>query len=203
VNAFLDLADDARLRICQQAAARLGLNAVAVEKDFWACWALRELCSLPEWGEHVTLKGGTSLSKAWHQIERFSEDLDLVIDRTFLGFGGEAGPEHAPSKKQLRTRLDRLKTTCQERIRASLEPALRAQCGLLLPASLAWKIEEDTADPDGQTLLFLYPAVVVTGRYVQPARQASQAAPGASLLRRLPANRERRRRRSAGGPRSL
>jgi hypothetical protein len=168
VDAFLHLQDDARLRICEQTAARLGLNPVAIEKDFWACWTLRELCGLAEWGGHFTLKGGTSLSKAWHQIERFSEDLDLVIGRTFLGFGGEAGPEHAPTTKQQQKRLKQLKATCQERIRTSLMPALRTRFAAVLPAPLPWKVEEDGADPDHQTLLFHYPAVVATGRYVQP-----------------------------------
>ena len=168
MDAFLHLQDHARLRICEQTAARLGLNPVAIEKDFWACWTLHELCTLAEWGEHFTLKGGTSLSKAWHHIERFSEDLDIVIDRAFLGFGAEAGPERATSKTQQKKRLEALKTACQERIRASLMPALRTRLEVVLPATLRWKIEEDAGDPDQQTLLFQYPAVVAAGRYVQP-----------------------------------
>lgn len=44
-----------------------------------------------EIGEHLVFKGGTSLSKAWDVIERFSEDIDLAVDRTFFGFKGELG----------------------------------------------------------------------------------------------------------------
>lgn len=169
MDGFLRLEDAARLRVCEETAGRLGLPSVAIEKDFWACWALRELCALPEWGEHFTLKGGTSLSKAWHQIERFSEDLDIVIDRDFLGFAGQAGPERAPSRKQQKRRLQALKTRCQEGVRTSLLPGLQHHCERALPSSRGWRLEEDSEDPDHQTLLFHYPSVVVTGRYVRPA----------------------------------
>lgn len=60
--------------------AKLNLSEIAVEKDFWVCWTLRKLFDLPEWGEHLMFKGGTSLSKCWNLIERFSEDIDRVVD---------------------------------------------------------------------------------------------------------------------------
>lgn len=119
MQSFAQLPPDQRRRLCDEAQAKLGLHAVSVEKDFWVCWTLRELFQLPEWGNHFTFKGGTSLAKAWKLIERFSEDIDVVIDRDFLGFGGDRGPEHAPSKKQQRLRLDALKAECQRRIRDS------------------------------------------------------------------------------------
>src|SRR6267142_6707169 len=87
MEAFLKLSlEDQRLYL-QQAQAKLGLPPASIEKDLWVCWTLRELFALPGWGEHLIFKGGTSLSKAWKLIERFSEDLDVVIDREFLGFG--------------------------------------------------------------------------------------------------------------------
>ena len=82
-------------RLCEEAGQQLGLDAASVEKDFWVCWMLRELFALPESGPHLTFKGGTSLSKGWKLIERFSEDIDVVIDRTFLGFGADRSPEDA------------------------------------------------------------------------------------------------------------
>jgi len=118
---FAQLPPDQRRRFCNEAQAKLGLHAVSVEKDFWVCWTLRELFQLPEWGAHFTFKGGTSLAKGWKLIERFSEDIDVVIERDFLGFGGDRGPEHAPSKKQQRVRLDALKAECQQRIQHSLQ----------------------------------------------------------------------------------
>src|SRR5213594_3691423 len=121
MDAFLALPEGRRRRFCEEAQVKLGLPAPSIEKDFWVCWTLREMFRLPQWGPHFTFKGGTSLSKAWKLIERFSEDIDVVIERDFLGFGGDRAPEHAPSRKQQRQRLDALKAGCQQRIRDSLK----------------------------------------------------------------------------------
>ena len=64
MDAFLRLPPQERRLACQQVEARMGLQAVSVEKDFWVCWTLREIFALPGLGEHLTFKGGTSLSKA-------------------------------------------------------------------------------------------------------------------------------------------
>ena len=69
----------------EQTAAIKAMDKLAVEKDFWVCWTLDHLFSLPGLGESLTFKGGTSLSKAWGLIERFSEGIDLVIDKCWLG----------------------------------------------------------------------------------------------------------------------
>lgn len=143
MQSFAQLPPDRRLRFCNEAQATLGLHAVSVEKDYWVCWTLRELFQLPGWGAHLTFKGGTSLAKAWKLIERFSEDIDIVIERDFLGFDGVHGPEHAPSKKQQRLRLDALKAECRQRIQHSLKPALAARFKSLLPADAVWRLEED------------------------------------------------------------
>jgi len=76
---FLEMPEERRRLICTEAGAQLNLAEVAVEKDFWVCWTLQRLYALPEWGAHLTFKGGTSLSKGWQLIERFSEDIDIVI----------------------------------------------------------------------------------------------------------------------------
>ena len=71
-----------------------------MEKDLWVSWTLRALFRLPSSGPYLTFKGGTSLSKGWKLIDRFSEDIDIVINREFLGFGGADAPEDAPSNKK-------------------------------------------------------------------------------------------------------
>ena len=63
----------------QAAVARVGRNAILLEKDVWIVWALRALFEDPI-GAHLVFKGGTSLSKAHRLIERFSEDVDLTYD---------------------------------------------------------------------------------------------------------------------------
>lgn len=155
MNKLLQLPPDRLLTIYTETQARLGLPAQSIEKDLWVCWTLRELFRLPGWGEHFTFKGGTSLSKAWKMIERFSEDIDLVIDREHLGFGGDT-----LSGKQQR----RLKEECSRRIHAEIAPALAARFLELLPAGNAWTLEaaSEAEDRDRQTLLFTYPTVFPT-----------------------------------------
>jgi hypothetical protein len=168
MDAYLALAADDQRIACQQAGAQLRLNAASIEKDFWVCWTLRELFNLPGWGPHLTFKGGTSLSKAWRLIDRFSEDIDVVIDRQHLGFGGEHSPEQAPSRKKQRAAIDALRTAAQEQIRTSLHPALQAIIATKLPAGATWRLEADPGDADQQTLLFHYPTVFGAGDYVPP-----------------------------------
>ncbi len=93
---FIAMSEERRRLVCIKTGVQLNLSEIAVEKDFWVCWTLGKLFSLTEWGKHLTFKGGTSLSKCWNLIERFSEDIDIVIGRDILGFGGENAPEHAP-----------------------------------------------------------------------------------------------------------
>ncbi|MBU6170242.1 MAG: nucleotidyl transferase AbiEii/AbiGii toxin family protein [Verrucomicrobia bacterium] len=74
---------------------------------------MRELFTASGIGDHLTFKGGTSLSKAWKLIQRFSEDIDLIVDKEVLGFGGDAAPDKAPSNKQRKARLEGLMDACR------------------------------------------------------------------------------------------
>lgn len=171
MNGFISLPANRRRSLCMESEARCGLPAATLEKDAWVCWTVRELFSLPEWGRNLTFKGGTSLSKGWNLIERFSEDIDIVIDKGFLGFGGEQSPEKAPSKKKLRTRLQAMKAEAQRRIHGELKPALEARFAGILSESENWRLESADVeeDPDGQTLLFLYPETLAGSEtYIRP-----------------------------------
>ncbi len=168
MDAYLALAPDDQRMACQQAEAQLRLRAASIEKDFWVCWTLRELFNLPDWGPHLTFKGGTSLSKAWQLINRFSEDIDIVIDRDHLGFSGEHSPEQAPSRKKQRAAIDALRAAAQEQIRTSLHPSLQRIIAAKLPPGANWRLEPDPDDTDQQTLLFYYPTVFGAGDYVSP-----------------------------------
>jgi hypothetical protein len=138
--------------------------AAIVEKDFWVCWILRRLFTLKDAPAGMIFKGGTSLSKVFNAIGRFSEDVDLSFDRADLGFGGDNDPGRAPSKKQTRQRLKLLKEACQAVIRDRFIPQLAAAIGAALrdPAGHGWKLETDQDDPDGQTVLFHYPSGFAT-----------------------------------------
>ena len=158
MNAFLQLPAERRRLAFQQVDEAMGLQAFSVEKDFWVCWTLRELFTLPGIGEHLTFKGGTSLSKAWNLIHRFSEDIDLIVDKDALGFGGDAAPDKAPSNKQRRARLEALMASCRLWVQGTLQPALASRIADALGPE-AWKLEVDPDMPDGQCLLFHYPSV--------------------------------------------
>ncbi len=118
---------------------------------------------------HLTFKGGTSLSKAWRLIERFSEDIDLVVDKEVLGFGCDAAPDKAPSKKQRKARLECLMTASRQWVQGTLQPALSNRIQTAL-GDTNWKLEVDPGMPDGQCLLFHYPSVFPPGSagYVRP-----------------------------------
>jgi len=83
---WFKLTEQNKRNIFEETAKRLGLPvAAAAEKDWWVVKTL-EVVFQTEIGPHTVFKGGTSLSKAWNLIERFSEDIDLALDRKFLGF---------------------------------------------------------------------------------------------------------------------
>ena len=88
MNKWLKLSKKRRIEILEQVNNRLGLPVQAVEKDWWVTMVLKAVFS-SRFAEHFVFKGGTSLSKAYHLIDRFSEDIDLAIDRKFLGFDGK------------------------------------------------------------------------------------------------------------------
>lgn len=88
MKAFIKLSKKDKLNIYNQVSEKTGFSSSAVEKDWWVTLALNIIFSL-SYSKYIVFKGGTSLSKAWNLIERFSEDIDLVIDRKHLGFEGQ------------------------------------------------------------------------------------------------------------------
>lgn len=157
---FARLQNRERQRYFTEASEQCDLAAQIIEKDFWVCWCLKRLFLLPEFQGHLTFKGGTSLSKVYHVIERFSEDVDVSIERAFLGFGGANEPEAANSHKQQRHRIEELQKKCQKVIAEQLEPQLRQAIAAALAVDATWSLKQDSHDPDGQTLLFQYPSAV-------------------------------------------
>ena len=154
---FVKLNPEERRIFFEGTATPRNIQAQIVEKDFWVCWTLKELFRLPAVGEHLIFKGGTSLSKVFKVIERFSEDIDVSIDRGFLGFGGANEPEAGASNKEKQRRIEALKTACQQKIATELLPALEAAIKSMVRRDEKWSLRSDGDDPDNQTLLFDYP----------------------------------------------
>lgn len=157
MDAVLALTPKQRVELFEQTTQATGMDSVIIEKDFWVCWTLKELFQLPGTGEHIIFKGGTSLSKVFKVIERFSEDIDVSIDRGFLGFGGANEPEAGTSNKEKQRRIEALKAACQQKIAKELLPALESAFKAKLSPAEKWSLRLDDKDPDLQTLLFDYP----------------------------------------------
>ena len=77
---IVQLPDQDRSDLFRNTADKMGLSDAIVEKDFWVCFTLDFLFHRSAWKDAFTFKGGTSLSKAYHLINRFSEDIDLILD---------------------------------------------------------------------------------------------------------------------------
>jgi predicted nucleotidyltransferase component of viral defense system len=100
MNKFTDLKDIERIKYIENLTLEYNLSTVAIEKDWWISTVLRSLFALP-YAENLSFKGGTSLSKCYNLIERFSEDIDIAVYRDFLGFSGTL------SKTQINDKLRR------------------------------------------------------------------------------------------------
>lgn len=171
MDTVLELTPRQRAQLFEQTAQQVGMDPVIVEKDYWVCWTLKELFRLPQIGEHLIFKGGTSLSKVFKLIERFSEDIDVSIDRGFLGFGGAHEPEAGGSNKEKQRRVEALKAACQQEIATELYPALHAAIKAKLVTTEVWSLQTDEKDPDQQTLLFEYPSsmAAISADYIRRA----------------------------------
>jgi hypothetical protein len=160
-----------RADLFRAAARRRELTTAIIEKDFWVCWTLKRVFSLADPPAGLLFKGGTSLSKVFGIIERFSEDVDLSFDRADLGFGGDSDPLNAPTGKRRKHGLEALGETCRRVVRERLLPHLARSLGEALGGSApeTWRLELADDDPDGQTLLFHYPTAIGPRSADEPA----------------------------------
>src|ERR1039458_3410977 len=160
MNSVLALSDRERAELFSATARKLGFSNEAIaEKDFWVCWTLGQLFQgIPGIGDHLVFKGGTSLSKVYRAINRFSEDVDITVGRELVGFDGdERDPEKAPNKSQARKRLEELTAACGRWIAGDFKVLLEARTRDTIGAG-TWKYSVD--ETDELTLLFQYPSVL-------------------------------------------
>lgn len=155
-----------RLDLFLATANRIGAPVGNVEKDFWVCWTLNSLYHERPAGEpRLLFKGGTSLSKGYDLINRFSEDIDVTVFRDDLGEPASVEELEALSNKKRRAKLDAIRDACRAYITGPLNQFLAAQ------------LAEVT---DGQTLLLWYPEVEPRdGAYVRPVIRLESGAKSA------------------------
>src|SRR6202041_1456780 len=131
-------------------ANRLGTAEQNAEKDFWVCWTLDALFNdLAAGGPRLLFKGGTSLSKGYGLIERFSEDIDITVFREDIGQPASVEELEALSGKKRNNRLDAIKAACQEYIHGPMLEQLSALLRQTLQtANLKADRARGEADPD-------------------------------------------------------
>ncbi len=148
---FLALPDNERRDVFNAAAERLDTLSSYIEKDFWVCKVLDALYHgrSPD-HPRLLFKGGTSLSKAFNAIYRFSEDIDMVVFRDDLGFIGDNDPTAEDLSGKKRARLtDKLRIEASNYICGDLATCLKTLLN-------SCTIIKDTDDPDSSTLLVQY-----------------------------------------------
>ena len=148
------LPDDQRRELFRNTADKMGLNDAIIEKDFWVCFTLDHLFHHSSWKKVLAFKGGTSLSKAFNLIQRFSEDIDLILDWRVLGFS-----LNEPWEKRSNTKQDAFNKAANARAEAFLAkefcPSIKSGLSLVLGQEANVYIDKE----EGQTVIFAYPTL--------------------------------------------
>lgn len=148
-----------------ESARRLGMSPAIVEKDFWVCWILKRLFAEPSLGDHMIFKGGTSLSKVFGLIDRFSEDIDLILDWRLLRYGTEEGDDPYQTLRS-KTQQSRYNQEMNARAAAFIRDTLLGQLTRLLSSVPSVVSAIDDTDP--HTVNVQYPAAFEAA-YIRPA----------------------------------
>ena len=147
-----DLKKNEQIAALQNVAGKKNIPPQAVEKDLWVTTILQLVFSLP-FADSMIFKGGTSLSKVYGKIERFSEDIDLAIDRTYFGLEGDL------TKKQLKKLRKQSSTFVRDTFLKELQEAF-IQYGLTELSAIAEPDGEgDTTYPEPRKIFIEYPSL--------------------------------------------
>lgn len=155
---WLKLPDETKRNIFNETGRTIGLPAIAIEKDWWVVHTLSIIFTM-ECAPSLTFKGGTSLSKGWNLIERFSEDIDLGLDREYLGFKGELSNRA----------IERLRQSCYNFVTTAFIEELGFKFSELGFSNIEIKCEEaGKKDKDPISVEIYYPSLTETESYLKP-----------------------------------
>ncbi len=140
------LSDSERKELFTETAVRKGMTPAVVEKDFWVTWALGKIFINSDLVSVLKFKGGTSLSKVYNLIERFSEDIDLILNWEILT--GE-DPLEARSK----TKQNKLNKEIDDLGRIYIAGELRKKISESIEPVCHCKVDSD----DSNVLNLFYP----------------------------------------------
>jgi Nucleotidyl transferase AbiEii toxin, Type IV TA system len=143
-----------RSELFDQTAANRGFQPAIAEKDFWVCWSLMKLFDAAELDGKLVFKGGTSLSKAHHLIERFSEDIDLVLNWELLGYGKHGKDPWLAMESN--TQLDKFNAAFNDEAASYIEVTLLPIVQSLLSSCPDVRVDIPKEDP--HVIAIHYPA---------------------------------------------
>ena len=167
MDEFAKLAAAERKTYFDETASRRNSTSTAIEKDFWVCWCLKVLFDLRDVPE-LRFKGGTSLSKVFGFIRRFSEDIDISLNHAALGFAGDRDLANPALSGTKRRQLDEeLREAIEKTVRENILPKIQAACSAKLGTE-AWSIAASDEANEEMTLLFNYPVAVEYAAYLRP-----------------------------------
>ena len=158
-RAFYNLSNTEKVNLFEELKIKTGLPPFAVEKDWWVTQTLNIVFQL-DMAKHLLFKGGTSLSKAWGLISRFSEDIDLALNREYLGF--DSGLISISQVKKLRKKsFEFVSTTFYQALQKGFK-----KNGF---TELSFDFENlGDGDQDPVSMFIYYPAVTEHSKYVLP-----------------------------------
>ncbi len=158
MNKWFQVPDESKRNAYSTIAAEKGIPASVVEKDWWVVQTLRAISTL-EVSKYIVFKGGTSLSKAWGIISRFSEDIDLSLDRSFFGFEGDS-IGNDPLKKLRKSSNKYITDVFLKDLNSAFENQGLSNFKLELEPALS-------SDTDPRTIILLYPYVTERNEYIE------------------------------------
>mgnify|MGYP000875221016 CR=1 FL=1 len=152
-------------QIIINASQRMGVNEAIIEKDYWVCFVLNYLFSKCKWKEAFAFKGGTSLSKCFGLIQRFSEDVDLILDWRVIGYSFDEPWKERSNTKQDKFNKDSNRKT-EEFLKNKFLPQMEKDFRNMLNEDFRISID----DKDPQTVLFEYPKAFQSSYLTQAVR---------------------------------
>jgi len=149
MRSFARRSEKERRELFRATAQALQVHEAIIEKDFWVCWVLDYLFRSSPWKDKMAFKGGTSLSKAYHAIERFSEDIDLILDWRLLGYSVDEPWQERSATKQNEFNIE-VNQQCAAFLAHEFVPALSESLKELAAAEIGVEAKE-------QDVLIQYP----------------------------------------------
>jgi Nucleotidyl transferase AbiEii toxin, Type IV TA system len=161
---FLNRPPEERKLFIDQASTRTAISANAIEKDWWVTLVLKALFDLPMAG-HFIFKGGTSLSKGWKLIKRFSEDIDIALAPEAFEKKYVSGPTKTYVKSLKKKGCKYTSTTIKDALQTALSTMGVPEGTIIIEADA---IKPEMPDKDPQTIFIHYPSLYESNIYIAP-----------------------------------